>query len=148
MISKVYVNKMHTKYFFMMFLLLYRKVVTLTICVKQYYIIYMTTYTRSAAIIDSFEVIFDQFLTYIVRNLYQNFWFLSSQELEVYPHKHSLSRSSTKKSNIVKSHDLGGQLISPEREITRLENVSLAIKLCGMWHHLIETTYSPNCILQ
>ena len=49
---------------------------------------------------------------------------LNAQELMVYLHKHRPSRSPTKKSNGVKSHDLGGQLISPWREITQPGNVS------------------------
>ena len=60
-----------------------------------------------------------------------------------------LSLAPQKKSNDVKSRDLGGQLISKLRG----QEMSLAIKnylldLCGMWHRLIETTYSPSRILQ
>ena len=66
-------------------------------------------------------------------------------------HKHGLSRSPTKKSNGVKSHDLGDQLISPRREITRPGNGSCnkAIFARVVWHvapsflnHVLSKSYS------
>ena len=60
--------------------------------------------------------------------------FSSAQELKVYLHKHNLSRSHTKKSKGIKSHDLW--LISPRRAITRPENISCnnAIFARIVWH--------------
>ena len=65
--------------------------------------------------------------------------------MKIYLHKYSLSHSPTKKSNGVKSHELGIQLISLIHEITRPGNV-LAIKrysleLPGIWHRLVKTTH-------
>ena len=65
-------------------------------------------------------------------------WLLSAQELKVFLHKYGLLRSPTKKkkSNGVKAHDVGGQLISPRQEITRPGNVSCnnVIFVRVMWH--------------
>ena len=105
--------------------------------------------TRSVASIDSFEVIFNHFLTHIGDEP----WFSSDQALKVYPHKHVLRVAppkKKKKSNGAKSHDLGGQFISARREITRPGRAIelYSVELCGMWHPLVETTYFPNRILQ
>ena len=47
-----------------------------------------------------------------------------SLSVEVYLNEEGLSRSPTKKPVNVKAHNLGVQLISPRREITRPGNVS------------------------
>ena len=66
---------------------------------------------------------------------------LSAQELKAYLHKYDLSRSRTKKSNGVESHDLGGQLIPQRQEITRAGNGSgnEAIFARVEWH------VAPSC---
>ena len=64
-----------------------------------------------------------------------------------------LSRSPTKKSNGVESHDLGGQLISPRWEITRPRKVfcNKAVfaqvvlhATLSCWNHIFPRSYSSN----
>ena len=57
--------------------------------------------------------------------------------MKIYLHKHGVSLSPTKKANGVQLHDLSGQLIT-----------AYLFQLYGMWHRLVESTYSPSRILQ
>ena len=99
------------------------------------------TSTQSVASIDSLEIIFDHFLTHIGRYiLLEECWVLTAQQSTVYLHKNGLSPHE-QKSNGIKSHDLGDQLISLLREITQPGSVfcNKAIFARVVWH------VAPSC---
>ena len=111
------------------------------------------TSTRGVARINSFEIVFEHILIHINR-------FLIVQELKVYLHKRGLPGRPKKKCNGVKSYGLGGQLISPRREIIRPRNISwnkaIFARVVGhmvpsCWNHIFSKTYSwiaeKKCLL-
>ena len=89
---------------------------------------------------------------YLSHNL-TNFGFLGALELKGNLHKHGLSLSPTKESLILSNRMILVASLYRHDDKLRGQETPLAIepytlKLCGMWRLLIETTYSPSCILQ
>lgn len=66
--------------------------------------------------------------------------FLNNAELH---HLRTLYNLKGKISKGVMLHNLGGQLLSPTREMTRLKTLGaisvLFLTLCGSWHRFVET---------